>query len=203
MIAYLKGNLISINQNKIVILVNNVGYEVLIPSFLLQTINSSKLDEEISVYIYYHQTEKQPKPILIGFNLETERTFFEKFISVDAIGPIKAVNALNVSINEVAQAIETSNTKKLEKLKGIGKRSAEKIVATLKGTLKEFVVEMEQEYLPESETIDEDIKQQVIDVLVNKLGYKQIEAFNLIKEATKKNPLIATAEELFDEIYKS
>lgn len=203
MIAYLKGKLINIKQNKIVLLTNDIGYEVLLPAFLLNSINSSKLDEEIEVYIYYHQTEKQPKPTLIGFKLEIERAFFERFISVDAIGPIKAVNALDSPISEIAKAIETKDIARLEKLKGIGKRSAEKIVAALKGTLNEFILVQEGEVLEEAKTdlFTTSINSQVLEVLVNQLGYKHQEATTIIQKARVQKPEIRTAEELFDEIY--
>jgi Holliday junction DNA helicase RuvA len=52
---------------------------------------------------------------------------------VEAIGPLKAVKALNVSVRDIANAIETGDLGKLKQLKGIGARTAQKIIATLAG----------------------------------------------------------------------
>ena len=91
MIGYLQGTLLKIENDKILLLVNQVGYEVLLPVVVMQTLTAKPIGEEISLYIYHQQTERQPKPVLIGFNLEAEREFFQLFISVEDIGPIKAV----------------------------------------------------------------------------------------------------------------
>lgn len=63
MISYLKGTLFKKEDEKILLLVNNVGYEILIPAFLMQKINTKKVGDDLILYIYYHQTERQPKPI--------------------------------------------------------------------------------------------------------------------------------------------
>ena len=96
--------------------------------------------DDVSFYIYYQQTERQPKPVLIGFNLEAEREFFQYFISVEDIGPLKAVKALNVPIREIARAIESKNVDALKQLKGIGNRTAQKIIATLEGKMDKFAL---------------------------------------------------------------
>ena len=71
------------------------------------------IGDEISLYVYYYQTERQPKPVLIGFNLEAEKEFFQYFISVEAIGPMKAVKALTISVGDIAHAIESGDVKTL------------------------------------------------------------------------------------------
>ena len=76
MIGYLEGTLLKKEDDRILLLVNHVGYEILVPSFVMDTMSGKSLGDSISLYIYYHQTERQPKPILIGFNLEAEKEFF-------------------------------------------------------------------------------------------------------------------------------
>ena len=93
MIGYLEGRLMKKEQDRILLLVNQVGYEILVPVVVMETLSQKAIGDEVSFYIYYHQTERQPKPVLIGFNLEAEKEFFQYFISVEAIGPIKAVKA--------------------------------------------------------------------------------------------------------------
>ena len=204
MISYLEGTLLKKSEDKIVILCQGVGYEVLLPAIVRQTYNSKNAGEDgdrIKLHIFYHQSERQPKPMLVGFNLDVEKEFFEKFIKVEAIGPIAAVKALVLPVNVIAQAIEERDVKTLERLKGIGKRTAEKIVATLNGKVGKFAL-VKEELIPS--TIEpEDLRRLVENVLVKQLGHKRSEALSMVDEALTKNPGITTPEELFEEVYRS
>ena len=203
MISYLEGTLLKKSEDKIVILCQGVGYEVLLPAIVRQTYNSKNAGEDgdrIKLHIFHHQSERQPKPMLVGFNLDVEKEFFEKFIKVEAIGPIAAVKALVLPVNLIAQAIEERDVKTRERLKGIGKRTAEKIVATLNGKVGKFAL-VKEEMIPS--TIEpEDLRRLVENVLVKQLGHKRSEALNMVEEALTKNPGIATPEELFEEVYR-
>ena len=70
MIGYLEGKILKKEEERILLLANQVGYEVLLPAVVMETLNRKKVGDEISFYIYYQQTDRQPKPVLIGFNLE-------------------------------------------------------------------------------------------------------------------------------------
>ena len=200
MIGYLEGTLLKKEDDRILLLVNHVGYEILVPSFVMDTMSGKSLGDSISLYIYYHQTERQPKPILIGFNLEAEKEFFQYFISVEAIGPIKAVRALNISIREIARAIEARDVSRLKQLKGIGARTAQKIIATLEGRMGKFALIREDER-PQAVPL-EDFTVQVLELLVSQLGHKTPDAKNMIAKAMERNPSISTPEELFEEVYR-
>ena len=78
-------------------------------------------------------------PRLIGFLRESDRGFFQQFITVKGIGPRKALKALILPAGEVAHAIETKDTRVLTKLPGIGKRGGEQIIAELSGKVGRFV----------------------------------------------------------------
>ncbi len=200
MIAYIEGKLFKKEEDKIVLLAGHVGYEILLPMFVMETVQDSQPGDELTFYIYYHQTERQPKPILIGFNEETEKAFFQLFISVGDIGPLKAVKALNASISEVASAIESGDAGKLKQMKGIGSRTAQKIIASLGGRVEQFVLDKtagakESLYLA-------DFAKTVMDVLVSQLGYKQVQARSMITAVLRRNQNITTAEDLFDEVYR-
>ena len=200
MIGYLEGTLLKKEEERILLLANQVGYEVLLPAFVMETLRATRVGDAISLYIYYNQTERQPKPVLIGFNLEIEREFFQYFISVEDIGPLKAVKALSIPVREIARAIESKDIAKLKRLKGIGNRTVQKIIATLEGKMDKFALIREAEH--EEMPIVQDFSQQVFDVLVAQLGYKATDARHMIAEAIKRNSSIATPEELFDEIYR-
>ena len=200
MIGYLEGKLLKKEGDRILLLANQVGYEVLLPAVVMETFRAKKVGDEVSLYIYHQQTERQPKPVLIGFNLEVEKEFFQYFISVEDIGPLKAVKALNVPVRDIARAIESKDIHKLKQLKGIGDRTARKIIATLEGRMNKFALirELEKAKVP----VVEDFSKQVLDVLIIQLGHKITDAKKMIAEAMKRNSAIATPEELFEEVYR-
>lgn len=200
MIGYIEGRLLKMEQERLLLLANQVGYEVLVPAFVRQTLNAKEIGDELALYIYYHQTERQPKPVLIGFNLEAEKEFFQSFISVEAIGPLKAVKALNVSVRDIANAIEAGDLGRLKQLKGIGARTAQKIIATLQGKVSKFAMIRKTESVSAPES--EDMIQPVMDVLVTQLGHRPADAKRMIAEAFRRNDAIQTPEALFDEVYK-
>ena len=200
MIGYLEGKLLKKEDDRILLLANQVGYEVLLPAVVMETLNTKSTGDEISLYIYYQQTERQPKPILIGFNLEAEREFFQHFISVGDIGPLKAVKALSVPVRDIARAIETEDVGRLRQLKGIGNRTAQKIIASLHGKMEKFALirKTEQKKVP----LVADIQQPVMEVLVNQLGHKIADAKQMVSAALDRNTSISTPEELFEEVYR-
>jgi len=200
MIGYLEGKLLKKGDDRILVLANQVGYEVLLPVFVMDTIRAKSVGDPVSLYIYHQQTERQPKPVLIGFNLEVEKEFFQYFISVEAIGALKAVKALNLPVRDIARAIESKDLSTLKQLKGIGDRTARKIIATLEGKMDKFALIRKA---PEEEVpVVEDLSQQVLDVLVDQLGYHKKEAKQMIIDAMERNSTISTPEELFEEVYR-
>ncbi len=239
MISYMEGKILKIHQDRILLLAGYIGYEILLPVFVMERVISeisesnnssfdSSSDRQIALHIYYYQTERQPKPVLIGFNSEDEKEFFEIFISVDAIGPLKAVKAMEKPISMISTAIEQQNIDFLATLKGIGKRTAQKIIAALHGKVSRFICEstidsnaykdssasiLEESFgesLSYSHPIDtqsvsipinmQKNYQQVVDVLVEQLGYTGVIAKKMVSMAIKQNPSISTPEEIFEAV---
>jgi Holliday junction DNA helicase RuvA len=200
MINYLEGKLKRIYDDRVTVLVSGIGYDILIPAYVMSEIRRShNPDSDISLYISFNQTERQPKPILVGFKNELDRQFFELFISVEDIGPVAAIRAIVMPVRDIARAIEEKDIKALKRLKGIGERKAEKIVATLKGKVARYAL-IPEISIPVEER--EDFRKEVEYVLINQLGHKAIEARKMIEEAIKRNPGIASSEELFEEVYR-
>ena len=200
MIGYIEGKILKKEEDRILILTNQIGYEVLLPAIVMKSLQNKNVGEEIALYIFFQQTERQPKPVLIGFNLEVEKEFFQHFLSVEAIGPLKAVRALNLPVREIAAAIESGEISKLTQLKGIGRRTAQKIIATLEGKMGKFALIRSKDH--EEMPLDEDFSKQVLDVMIKQLGHRAADARPMIDKALKRNRSIATAEELFDEVYR-
>ena len=204
MISYLEGTLFKKEGDKLVVLAQGVGYEVLLPSIVSQALAGRRSGEDgecVKLHIFYHQSEHQPKPVLVGFNTEVEKEFFEKFIKVEAIGPTAAVKALTMPVSTIARAIEEKDTSTLQRLKGIGKRTADKIVATLQGKVGKFAL-VRDEQMPAPPVEPEDLRRQVEDVLVKQLGHTRSEAARMVSEAMAQNPAITSPEELFEEVYR-
>jgi len=206
MIGYLEGRILHFESDGILLLVGDIGYEVLLSPQMVEKLMSQDSNENpISLYIYYHQTERQPKPVLIGFETLEDKEFFQTFITVAAIGPMKAVKAMTRPIGEMAEAIEKKNVSFLTGLSGIGKRTAEKIIATLHGKVEKFIAVTgdKKEFIQGKIPIEiHTIGQQVADVLVEQLGHSQTSAKRMIKEAFERNTTMSTPEELFDEIFQ-
>ena len=200
MIGYLEGKLLKKEADRVLILVNQIGYEVLLPAVVMKSLQDSGAGDDIALYIFFQQTERQPKPVLIGFNLEVEKEFFQYFISVEDIGPLKAVKALEVPVREIATAIESGDIANLTRLKGIGRRTAQKMIATLEGKMGKFAL-IQPEVHRETPPV-EDFAAQVLDVMIKQLGHKAADAKLMITKAMERNETITTAEELFDEVYR-
>ena len=200
MIGYIEGRILNKEEERILVLVNQIGYEVLLPAIVMESLQDKQVGDEISLYIFFQQTERQPKPVLIGFNLEVEKEFFQYFISVEDIGPLKAAKALTVPVREIATAIEAGEINQLTKLKGIGRRTAQKIIATLEGKMGKFALIRAEDRQYEAPV--EDFSKQVLDVMIKQLGHRMADARQMIDKALKRNRAIKTAEELFEEVYR-
>jgi len=199
-IGYIQGKIIKKEGDRLLVLANQIGFEILVPAVVMAALADRQAGDEIALHLYYQQTERQPKPILIGFTHEVEKEFFQNFISVEDIGPLKAVKAMTLPVSEIARAIETRDLDALGRLKGIGKRTAQKIIATLEGRMGKFALLRAEPKAPV--TVAEDVAQQVLDVMVNQLGHRAADARRMIADAFKRNSAIGTPEELFEEVYR-
>lgn len=204
MIGYLQGTLLNMEQDRILLLVGGVGYELLLPAFAIESLRGKEAGDPLSFHVYYQQTERQPKPVLIGFDQALQKEFFQLFISVEGIGPLKAVKAMTLPVEEIARAIEAKDVAKLKTLKGIGQRAAQKIVATLEGKMGQFAgVPADGPVAPAVQGApSQEWMKQVETVMVSQLGHRLSDARRMIAEALERDPAIDSAENLFDEIYR-
>ncbi|MCX8480827.1 MAG: Holliday junction branch migration protein RuvA [Sediminibacterium sp.] len=131
MIAYLKGNYINISPSKLIIDVNGVGYEVQI------SLNTYIYIKDLTnglLYTYLHINDNGQT--LFGFPNEAEKELFLNLISVSGVGANTArMIQSGMKSDEIIHAITNANVLQLEKIKGIGKKTAERIVLELKDKL--------------------------------------------------------------------
>lgn len=209
MIGFLQGKVLNLEADNVLLLVNQVGYEVLLPATVVASVQNKLSDEFLNLHIYYHQTDRQPKPVLIGFDSAEEKDFFQLFITVDAIGPLKAAKAMEHPVSTIARAIEEKDVAFLATLKGIGRRTAQKIVAALHGKAGRFLLEADAaeavDGISKTGTTSQSVQKaidQVVDVLVKQLGHTPGVAKMMVAQALDRDPEIMTPEALFDEVYK-
>ena len=112
-----------------------VTYEVRVPLYAAAWVASVLDLPETTLYTYYHVSERNPQPLIVGFRHLEERDFFRKFIEVPDVGPVKAVRALTHPVAEIARWIEAEDVKAIQQLPGIGARLSQTIVAQLSGKL--------------------------------------------------------------------
>lgn len=141
MISYLKGNFIEIikNTNNRIILVlevNQVGYEMQIPSRLARQLSQEKSE---TIQIFTHLQIKEDQQILYGFATTSERELFRQLISVSGIGAQLALALIDtLGLEELVQAIVTGNTRILSQTPGVGRKTAERIALELKTKLSQW-----------------------------------------------------------------
>ena len=167
MIAFVNGIVKIIRNDRVVLDVRGVGYEVYLANAL-----SQKMNEELFLYTYQHVREDAI--LLFGFIKEEDYEVFMRLINVKGIGPKTAQTMLSVcSGKEMIEAIENDDIKRLKSLPGIGAKTAGQIVLDLKGKFVSF------------ETSDSPVSNpvwtQVQDALLS-LGYKTNQLTKIKKE---------------------
>lgn len=204
MIARLCGQLVEKREHSIVLNVNGVYYEVLVPQSIINRVegacdSNGKL--MIVTYHYYTLTPSSASPMLIGFLNEVERDFFLDFISVSGIGPRAAVKALNKPISEIAQAIHAGDVSYLKTLPGIGLQRAKEVVAKLQNKTGRFALIQDKALPMPTMAVTQGFEQEALEVLLQ-LQYKRHEAVAMIQKAVERSKDINTVEDLLNEIYK-
>jgi holliday junction DNA helicase RuvA len=140
MIAYLIGKIVDLvkNNNRVVAIVevNNIGYEVQIPSRLGRKLES---DPSEPVKIFTHLQVREDRQILYGFATAAEKDLFLQLTSVSGIGTQSAIALLDtLGLSDLVQAIVTGNIRLLTKTPGVGQKTAERIALELKTKLAQW-----------------------------------------------------------------
>lgn len=174
MYAFFKGKIDKIYSNRIILDVNDIGYEIYIPESDIYTLN---MGEMVKIYTYLHVREDEMK--LFGFKSSESLEFFKKLITVSGVGPKAAVGIISkVDTESLCVAIATENIAALKSVPGIGPKMAQKIIFELKDkVLKEKVDEIQNKV---KEKINPNIEEATTALEV--LGYTQKQ----IKEVLEK-----------------
>lgn len=131
MIAYLKGKVISMTEETVIVDVGGIGYEVYCSGSAFRKIGNGEFAE-----LYTYLQMKEDGMTLFGFVSPAEKDVFLKLISVSGVGPKLAISVLTaLTADELAATIAQADVKKLSKVKGLGKKTAEKIVLEMHGKI--------------------------------------------------------------------
>ena len=137
MIAYLIGEITDIEDNKIYIEVNGVGYEVFMPYD--HDGQMLRVGTKMKAYIYEHI--KEDAYDLYGFTMKMQRDLFKKLIGVNGIGPKSALQMMNMyEVNHLIEIIMMQDHKALGKVSGIGPKTAQRITLELKDVVQKFAM---------------------------------------------------------------
>jgi Holliday junction DNA helicase RuvA len=201
MIGRLKGRLVERHNQRLVIDVNGVGYEVFVPGVVARWAESLKIGDEVElVTLYLLQMEPgRATPMLLGFRNELEREFFERLLSVPKLGIRGALQLFAVPMATLARAIEDNDQKALMKLPGVGRQRARELIAALQGKVAKFALLAEEEVPTPLIT---DIVSEALEILQS-LGYTRTEAQRMIDAALERLPKPSSIEELIRTVYQA
>lgn len=177
MISYIKGYLTTKNPAQVVIECNGIGYSLLI------SLNTySKISEQNEAQLFIETVYvRDDNPRYYGFADEEERDLFRKIISVSGVGGSSAILMLSsLSAADIAGAINTANVAMLKSIKGIGEKTAQRIVVDLKGKLGKHEGGISQIL----NTSYNKNKEEALMALVT-LGFQKAAAEKAIEKATK------------------
>ena len=191
MINFIKGPLKNLSPTLVIIETNGIGYEINISLNTFQLLQGKE-----SVQLHIHFIVREDAQLLYGFFEETEKILFKKLISVSGVGAATALIMLSsINANDIANMIKNSDHVSLQKIKGIGMKTAQRIIIDLKDKVDEFIY-------PQNESgINNNIKLQALEAL-EVLGVSRKLSERIIDKVLKQKPE-SSLEELIKETLKN
>ena len=176
MYAYLKGTVAEVSENSIVLDVGGIGYELNVSSYtssLVSVGDSKKFDTYLVV--------KEDEMSLYAFIDKREKNVFLRLISISGIGPKLALSVLGgMKLDDLVGSIISGNSSAINGIKGVGKKTAERIVMELKDKLDDISVSYTPLRKPSAPASEKE--EEAINILVA-LGFKQEQAIRAVTSA--------------------
>ena len=194
---------IDAQTNTVLLAVGDLCYEVMVPAYAV-----SDLTEQTGRSVTVHCMEYYEAgglggnliPRLIGFPQNRDKAFFQRFTSVKGIGARKALRALARPPADIASSIESGDTQMLATLPEIGKRTAERIVAELKGKMGDYALAETSGAHAEATPLSA-IEREALEILLQ-LGERRAEAEELISAVAHTCDDIQTTDALVQAVYR-
>ncbi|MBE5970836.1 MAG: Holliday junction branch migration protein RuvA [Lachnospiraceae bacterium] len=132
MISFIKGELVSVKEDKIIVEAGGIGYNIFVPTSLLP--NLPQTGSEVKIYTYLNVREDAMN--LFGFLNEDDLDMYKMLLGVNGVGPKAALGVLsNISANDLRIAIVSDDAKTIAKAPGLGNKTAQKIILELKSKI--------------------------------------------------------------------
>ncbi|MDP9958137.1 Holliday junction branch migration protein RuvA [Chryseobacterium lathyri] len=193
MIFSLQGSVQELTPTYAVINVQGVGYYVGISLMTSQALALNK-----PAFLFIQQIIREDAHLLFGFNTRSEKEMFNLLISVNGVGAVSALILLStLSLEEIASAILSKNSVLIQKAKGIGTKTAERIIVDLKDKVQKFSIADENI----SSFVDNKVKEESLSAL-EVLGIPKRMSEKIADRMMKQNPEISV-EELIKHILKN
>ena len=180
MYAYIKGEIVDITEDNLVLECNNIGYNIRIPLSVAQRLPGIGA----TVKIYTYTSVREDAFNLFGFLSKDDLEIYKKLIAVNGIGPKGALSILSaMSADDLRFAILSGDAAAIAKAQGIGKKSAERIILELRDKV-QFTVSAatDLEVLTSSDTTAEtNAKNEAIEALTS-LGYSPSDALRAVRQ---------------------
>lgn len=181
MISYIKGELIALEEEKVIVEVNGVGFGVYMPAQSMNLLPA--IGEEVRLHTYMNVREDAIH--LFGFITRDDLKVFKLLITVSGIGPKGGLNILSqLSPDDLRFAVVANDAKAIAKTPGIGKKTAEKLIIELKDKLSiEDVLDKnnENETVSTVKGATNEIQAEAVEALVA-LGYGNTEAMKAVRK---------------------
>jgi Holliday junction DNA helicase RuvA len=181
MYNHIKGALIAADPARVVVECGGVGFSIRVPLTTFETL--PKPGEECLLLIHLHVREDALE--LFGFGEEIERRMFRKLISISGVGPSAAMSLMSqVSVEDICAATKRNDPAPLKKTRGIGKKTADRIVLELRGAVEAFEAMMSAPARERAQTAltPRDFRSTTALALVN-LGYSETESDRAAQDA--------------------
>ncbi|MBV8721037.1 MAG: hypothetical protein JO277_02735, partial [Candidatus Eremiobacteraeota bacterium] len=180
MFSRINGTLVDRNGESVVLDVNGLGYEVLLPPCVAEKVTAPSGDRvTLEIFSVLNMDGNSGHFTFYGFTNAIEREFFESLLSVASIGPRSAARAFSQPMSSIAGAIDRGDHNYLKTLPGIGQQKARDIVAKLQGKVAKFLLIQEAQPAPAAPMPD--FADEAMAVLLQ-LEYKRGEADAMIRE---------------------
>jgi len=192
MITHIQGKMVEKNPDHVVVECNGLGYHV---NISLQTF--SNIPDQENLKLYTHLVIREDAHILYGFYSKMEKEIFKMLISVSGVGPSIAITMLSsMDTEEIQQAIGSEDVSKIQSVKGIGLKTAQRVIVDLKDKiLKTYEI---SEDLPSSNNT---IKIEALSAL-EVLGFSRKKIEKVIQVILQNSPGISL-EELIKQALKN
>ena len=183
MIAYIRGKVMAQTAETVVVDVHGIGYEIYCSGGVFKRAVVGEIAE-----IYTYLQVKEDGVTLFGFESVKEKEIFLKLTSVSGVGPKLGIAVLTgMSADDFATAIATADVKKLSAVKGLGKKTAEKIVLELHGKISAAEVMSASGDAPEAKTVEPQAKLTAVEeeavAALQGLGFTRSESVQAVKRA--------------------